>query len=101
MTSEKPKKNFFSPPTRKSFFIDLSKHYLELLNSSNNFDVIIRIGEGDNYREFNAHSFILNRRSIYFNKVLSKNNWTKTRLSSKNKTSLLRFSKSFSSKLLT
>ena len=77
MTSEKPKKNFFSPPTRKSFFIDLSKHYLELLNSSNNFDVIIRIGEGDNYREFNAHSFILNRRSIYFNKVLSKNNWTK------------------------
>ncbi|CAB5190483.1 POZ domain-containing protein [Rhizophagus irregularis] len=79
MTSEKQallKKNL-SIISKKSFFFDLSKHYLELLENSNNFDVLIKIGHEDNYKEFYAHSFILNQRSNYFKKLLSSTNFIK------------------------
>jgi hypothetical protein len=79
MTSEKQalsKKNL-SIVSKKSFFIDLSKHYLELLENSSNFDVLIKIGHDDNYKEFYAHSFILNQRSNYFKNLLSLTNFTK------------------------
>ncbi|GBB88244.1 hypothetical protein RclHR1_01480009 [Rhizophagus clarus] len=50
---------------------DLSK----LFNNSNNYDVKIIVGKGDNIEEFNAHSIILKVRSNYFNIILNK--WTK------------------------
>ncbi|RIA90974.1 BTB/POZ protein [Glomus cerebriforme] len=81
MTSEKRNKiKDSSFIKKKSFFIDLSKHYLELLENSNNFDVVIKIKENNNnnhhhnYKEFKVHSFILNQRSNYFKKLLLNTN---------------------------
>ena len=62
---------------KQQFISYLSQHYLNALDSnSNDFDVIIKIGEGSDYKEFEAHSFVLLTRSIYFRTALSKE-WVK------------------------
>ncbi|RIA90977.1 hypothetical protein C1645_822645 [Glomus cerebriforme] len=62
----------------QQFLPYLSQHYLSAFNNNNNseFDVIIKIGEENNYKEFEAHSFVLLTRSIYFRTALSKE-WVK------------------------
>ena len=44
----------------------LSKDLSLILNDSDDFNVIIRVGEGQNIKEFRAHSVILRARSPYF-----------------------------------
>ncbi|GES98277.1 hypothetical protein GLOIN_2v1780055 [Rhizophagus clarus] len=61
----------------QQFLPCLSQNYLSALtNNDSEFDVIIKIGEGNNYKEFDAHSFVLFTRSIYFRTALSKR-WVK------------------------
>lgn len=50
---------------------DVSK----LFDNSNNYDVKIIVGKGNNIEKFNAHSVILRVRSNYFSTILKK--WTK------------------------
>ncbi|GBB87616.1 hypothetical protein RclHR1_14090008 [Rhizophagus clarus] len=56
------------------FHSSLSKDLSLILNDSNDFNVIIQVGENQNMKEFRAHSIILNARSAYFKGALS-NNW--------------------------
>ncbi|KAF0521120.1 btb/poz domain-containing protein 19-like [Gigaspora margarita] len=49
------------------FVIDFSN----LLESSQDFDTKIKVGEEPNIKEFKAHSIILSTRSTYFKTVLS------------------------------
>src|SRR4051794_31373711 len=44
-----------------------------LYNDTDNYDVIIQVGEGFNSEVFKAHSNILRIRSTYFNAALSSN----------------------------
>ena len=43
----------------------------QLLINETDYNVIFRIGEEPNYKEFRAHSIILRCRSEYFNKIFS------------------------------
>ncbi|CAI2176951.1 2175_t:CDS:2 [Funneliformis geosporum] len=61
-----------------NFLSDLSCDLGRLLSSRDNYDVIIQAGEGQNMKEFYAHSLILGARSTYFKAALSKEwkEWT-------------------------
>ena len=50
---------------------EVAKALGKLLETEVNYDVIIYIGEKQNFNEFHAHSIFLHRRSDYFNKILS------------------------------
>lgn len=57
--------------------LSLAEDYSQLLDCpGDDFNVLIRIGEDYDYREFKAHSFILRSRSTYFRSALS-NKWVK------------------------
>ena len=58
----------------ENFLLDLSKDIGQLLITRDNYDVIIQAGEGQNMKEFFAHSLILSARSTYFKTALS-NEW--------------------------
>ena len=47
-----------------------------VLNESDCYDVEIKIGNGDDFKIFEAHSHILKARSLYFRTALS-DNWVK------------------------
>ena len=49
----------------------LSKDFSLILNDSDDFNVIIQVGENQNTKEFRAHSVILRARSPYFKSALS------------------------------
>ena len=49
----------------------LSKDLSLILNDSDDFNVIIQVGESQNVKEFRAHSVILRARSPYFKGALS------------------------------
>jgi hypothetical protein len=49
-----------------------SKDIIDLLDNSEEFNVVIYVGEGDNQKIFQAHSLILRARSSYFRTALSK-----------------------------
>ncbi|PKY13368.1 BTB-domain-containing protein [Rhizophagus irregularis] len=49
-----------------------SNDIINLLNNSEEFNVAIYVGEGDNQKVFQAHSLILRARSSYFHTALSK-----------------------------
>ena len=49
----------------------LSKDFSLILNDSDDFNVIIQVGEDQNTKEFRAHSVILRARSPYFKSGLS------------------------------
>ncbi|CAI2186975.1 14709_t:CDS:1 [Funneliformis geosporum] len=51
---------------------DLSNDFGRLLSSGDNYDVIIKAGEGQNMKKFFAHSLILGERSMHFKSTLSK-----------------------------
>ncbi|RGB41559.1 hypothetical protein C1646_793802 [Rhizophagus diaphanus] len=59
------------------FHSNLSKDLSKILNDSNDFNVIIQVGENQNIKEFRAHSVILSARSTYFKSALSTNWITK------------------------
>ena len=50
--------------------------YRATFSTGENYDLIIQAGEGQNMKEFFAHSLILSARSTYFKAALSKE-WAK------------------------
>ncbi|RIB28473.1 hypothetical protein C2G38_2157790 [Gigaspora rosea] len=53
-------------------FLDvLIRDYMSVLNSGDYADVILRIGDDENFKEFRAHSIVLRTRSPYFRTALS------------------------------
>ncbi|CAI2179546.1 10302_t:CDS:10 [Funneliformis geosporum] len=56
--------------------IDYDINQRKLLDQEESYDVIIKIGEGNNSREFKVHSLILKARCTYFQSALS-NNWAR------------------------
>ncbi|GES82627.1 BTB/POZ protein [Rhizophagus clarus] len=60
----------------ENLLLDLSQDIGQLLTSGDNYDLIIQAGEGQNMKEFSAHSLILSARSTYFKTALSKE-WAK------------------------
>jgi hypothetical protein len=59
-----------------NFLLDLSQDISQLLTTRDNHDLIIQAGEGQDMKEFFAHSLILSVRSTYFKIALSKE-WAK------------------------
>jgi hypothetical protein len=57
------------------FHSGLSKDLSLILNDSDDFNVIIQVGENPNTKEFRAHSLILRARSPYFKSAFS-TDWT-------------------------
>jgi hypothetical protein len=56
------------------FYSSLSKDLSSILNDADDYNVIIKVGEDQNTKEFQAHSVILRARSPYFKSALS-NKW--------------------------
>jgi hypothetical protein len=56
----------------ENFLSDLSQDIGQLFSTGDNYDLIIQAGEGQNTKEFKAHSLILSARSTYFKTALSK-----------------------------
>lgn len=54
------------------FHLQLSNEYLSIFENSKYSDVIIKVGKGNNLKEFKAHSFILKVRSEFFEKEIKK-----------------------------
>jgi hypothetical protein len=54
-----------------SFYPNLSKDLSSILNDADDYNVIIKVGENENTKEFRAHSVILRARSPYFKGALS------------------------------
>ncbi|GBB93706.1 hypothetical protein RclHR1_02220001 [Rhizophagus clarus] len=59
------------------FYPVLSHNFSQLLEDTDEYNVIIKVGEGSNTKEFRAHSIILRARSDYFKRALSQNWATK------------------------
>jgi hypothetical protein len=59
------------------FYSNLSKDLSLILNDADDYNVIIKVGEDENIKEFRAHSVILRARSPYFKSALSSNWITK------------------------
>jgi hypothetical protein len=55
------------------FYPGLSQNFSQLLENTDEYNVIIKVGEGSNTKEFRAHSILLKTRSLYFKKALSQN----------------------------
>ncbi|GES89061.1 BTB/POZ protein [Rhizophagus clarus] len=55
----------------ENFLLELSQDIGQLFSTKDNYDVIIQAGEGQNMKEFFAHSLILSARSTYFKTALS------------------------------
>jgi hypothetical protein len=55
------------------FHSGLSKDLSSILNDADDFNVIIKVGENQNTKEFRAHSVILRARSPYFKSTFSAN----------------------------
>jgi hypothetical protein len=53
------------------FHSGLSRDLSLILNDSDDFNVIIQVGENRNVKEFRAHSVILRARSLYFKSAFS------------------------------
>jgi hypothetical protein len=53
------------------FYSNLSKDFSLILNNSDDYNVIIQVGENQNVKEFHAHSVILRARSPYFKRAFS------------------------------
>src|SRR5579862_9888086 len=60
----------------ENFLLDLSQDIGQLLITGDNYDLTIQAGEGQNMKEFFAHSLILSTRSTYFKTALS-NEWAR------------------------
>ena len=51
----------------------LSYDFGQLLENGENYDIIIKVGAGEDVKDIKAHSVILCARSSYFRTALSKN----------------------------
>ena len=60
---------------KSNFYADLSQDLSLMLNDSDDYNVVIQVGENQNIKEFHAHSNILRARSPYFKSALS-TKWT-------------------------
>src|SRR4051794_11662173 len=60
----------------ENFLSELSQDIGQLFSTGDNYDLIIQAGEGQDMKEFFAHSLILSARSTYFKTALSKE-WVK------------------------
>src|SRR4051794_32316078 len=60
----------------ENFLSDLLQDIGQLFLTKDNYDLIIQAGEGQNTKEFFAHSSIISARSVYFKAALSKE-WAK------------------------
>ena len=68
----RPKAQPFGVRQRRLVIVsDLSKDLSLILNDSDDYNVIIQVGENENVKEFRAHSVILRARSYYFKSALS------------------------------
>lgn len=54
------------------FYFNLTKDLSSILEDSDDYNVIIQVGETNNTKEFRAHSVILRARSSYFKGAFSK-----------------------------
>ncbi|CAB4440829.1 unnamed protein product [Rhizophagus irregularis] len=54
------------------FHSELSNEYLSIFENSKYSDVTIKVGKGNNPKEFKAHSFVLKVRSKFFEKEIKK-----------------------------
>lgn len=61
----------------KNFHDTFLKNFSAMLNNSDDYDIIIRVGKYQNIKEFKAHSNILRARSQYFRYAISKESITK------------------------
>ncbi|CAB4410592.1 unnamed protein product [Rhizophagus irregularis] len=59
------------------FFSRLSQDFSQLLDDSDDYDVIVKVGENSNTKEFHARSNILRARSPYFKRAFLQNRVTK------------------------
>ncbi|CAI2178582.1 9930_t:CDS:2 [Funneliformis geosporum] len=59
------------------FLTKLSQSFSQLLDETDDYDIIIRVGEDQDINVYHAHSIILKTRSPYFKRALSKNWITK------------------------
>ncbi|EXX68382.1 BTB/POZ protein [Rhizophagus irregularis DAOM 181602=DAOM 197198] len=59
------------------FFSRLSQDLSQLLDDSDDYDVIVKVGENSNTKEFHARSNILRARSPYFKRAFLQNRVTK------------------------
>ncbi|CAG8778585.1 15049_t:CDS:2, partial [Racocetra persica] len=73
-SQEIPKKSL---KKKVSFYEDLAHDNERLLQSGKGYDVIIHAGDGDNSKEFHAHSLILSLHSPYFEAAFSNENTMK------------------------
>jgi hypothetical protein len=53
------------------FYHNLSKDLSLILDDADDYNVIIKVGENENIKEFRTHSVILRARSPYFKSALS------------------------------
>jgi hypothetical protein len=58
------------------FYPGLSQNFSQLLDDADDYNIIIKVGENSNTKEFRAHSNILRARSPYFKRALSQD-WIK------------------------
>lgn len=54
------------------FYPAFSQRFSQLLDDADDYNVIIKVGENSNTKEFRAHSNILRAQSLYFKRALSK-----------------------------
>ncbi|RIA93817.1 BTB/POZ protein [Glomus cerebriforme] len=59
------------------FYPALSQNFSQLLDDADDYNVIVKVGENSNTKEFHAHSIILRARSPYFKRALSQSWVTK------------------------
>ena len=59
------------------FYPGLSRNFSQLLEDADDYNVIIKVGEDQDTKEFRAHSNILRSRSPYFKRALSQSWATK------------------------
>ncbi|CAI2166794.1 19740_t:CDS:2 [Funneliformis geosporum] len=62
------------------FFPRLSQNFSQLLEDADDYNILIKVGENPNTKEFHAHSNILRSRSPYFKKALSQDLVTKNKM---------------------
>jgi hypothetical protein len=55
-----------------AFYSGLSRDLSLILDDADDYNVIIKVGEKNNIKEFKAHSVILRARSTYFKSALSR-----------------------------
>jgi hypothetical protein len=75
------------------FHSSLSQDLSLILNDTDDYNVIIVVGNNQNIKEFRAHSYILRARSPYFKNAFSKKEFQATFIASADNNNLMKFKK--------